>query len=157
MGARARNRAHQPFFFEDRLGASLKKSFGSNGAMIGRSLLSNVQMPTKYAGAMPKETQVNTHLGLTIAVSATLAASAVWAQEAPVHRHYHHHYHYHHHNIVHPAPAPLAERPSQAVENASPQANQMFKPYAQPGEGDDDGLSRDPDDCMKGCIGGNPQ
>jgi hypothetical protein len=24
-------------------------------------------------------------------------------------------------------------------------------------QGDDDGLSRDPDDCMKGCIGGNPQ
>ena len=32
----------------------------------------------------------------------------------------------------------------------------MLKPYAHPGEGDDDGLSRDPDDCMKGCIGGNP-
>jgi hypothetical protein len=24
-------------------------------------------------------------------------------------------------------------------------------------EGDEDGLSRDPDDCMKGCIGGNAQ
>jgi hypothetical protein len=32
----------------------------------------------------------------------------------------------------------------------------MFRPYANPGDGDDDGLSRDPDDCNKGCIGGNP-
>jgi hypothetical protein len=24
-------------------------------------------------------------------------------------------------------------------------------------QGDEDGLSSDPDDCMKGCIGGNPQ
>ena len=51
--------------------------------------------------------------------------------------------------------AVAAQRPGEAVE--SPQPNQMFKPYAEPGEGDDDGLSRDPDDCMKGCIGGNPQ
>jgi hypothetical protein len=30
-----------------------------------------------------------------------------------------------------------------------------FKPFP-PGQGDSDGLSRDPDDCDKGCIGGNP-
>ena len=57
-------------------------------------------------------------------------------------------------------PAPRARvtrgRPA-AGSGRSPQLNQMFKPYAQPGEGDDDGLSRDPDDCMKGCIGGAPQ
>ena len=29
-------------------------------------------------------------------------------------------------------------------------------PMPHPGDGDDDGLSRDPDDCNKGCIGGNP-
>jgi hypothetical protein len=28
-------------------------------------------------------------------------------------------------------------------------------PYP-PGQGDTDGLSRNPDDCNKGCIGGNP-
>ena len=28
-------------------------------------------------------------------------------------------------------------------------------PY-QPGQGDTDGLSRNPEDCNKGCIGGNP-
>ena len=32
----------------------------------------------------------------------------------------------------------------------------MLKPYPHPGDGDDDGLSRDLDHCMKGCIGGNP-
>ena len=52
-----------------------------------------------------------------------------------------------------PAPAPIVEHPAQS--NA-PQTNPMLKPYPHPGEGDNDGLSRDPDDCMKGCIGGNP-
>jgi hypothetical protein len=32
----------------------------------------------------------------------------------------------------------------------------MFSPYPHPGDGDSDGLSRNPDDCNKGCIGGNP-
>src|SRR6202021_802424 len=31
-----------------------------------------------------------------------------------------------------------------------------LKPYPHPGDGDNDGLSRDPDDCNKGCIDGNP-
>jgi hypothetical protein len=111
-------------------------------------------MRTKYTDAMPKETRMNTHLGLAIAVSATLAVSAAWATEnEPVH---HHHYRHTHH-VAHPAAAPSVERPGQAVETAPPsQFNQMFKPYPHPGDGDDDGLSRDPDDCMKGCIGGNP-
>ena len=43
-----------------------------------------------------------------------------------------------------------------AAESQPGPANPMLKPYAHPGEGDNDGLSRDPDDCMKGCIGGNP-
>ena len=29
-------------------------------------------------------------------------------------------------------------------------------PHEQSGDHDDDGMSRDPDDCNKGCIGGNP-
>jgi hypothetical protein len=101
---------------------------------------------------------MNTHLGFAIAVSAALMTSGAWAQDAPVQHHYHHHYHPHHHYLAHPTPAPAAERPGETVENAPPPLiNQMFKPYAHPGEGDDDGLSRDPDDCMKGCIGGNPE
>ena len=71
------------------------------------------------------------------------------------------HHTVHHHYVAHnpaPAPAPIAQRPGKPVENGPPQTNQMFKPYAAPGDGDgdDDGLSRDPDDCNKGCIGGNP-
>jgi hypothetical protein len=110
-------------------------------------------MRTKCNDAMPKEKPMKTGLGLVIAVSATLVTSAAWATEtAPVH---HHHYRHGHH-VIHTVPAPSAERPSEAVQSGPPQTNQMFRPYAHPGEGDDDGLSRNPDDCMKGCIGDNP-
>jgi hypothetical protein len=82
---------------------------------------------------------------------------AAYAQTEQPTAHHHYHVHHHRHYLAHnPAPAPIAQRPGEPVENGSPQTNQMFKPYAHPGEGDDDGLSRDPDDCMKGCIGGNP-
>jgi hypothetical protein len=102
------------------------------------------------------KTSTTTALALAMALSAPLAASAQ-TEPPTVHHHVHHH---HRHDVAHnPAPIPestaAAQRPGEVVE--SPQPNQMFKPYAQPGEGDDDGLSRDPDDCMKGCIGGNPQ
>jgi hypothetical protein len=94
----------------------------------------------------------------TIALAAMLlgspAAYGQTEQPAPYHHYQVHRYQgphrtVHHHFVAHtpaPAPAPTA-----------PETNQMFKPYANPGEGDNDGLSRDPDDCMKGCIGGNPQ
>lgn len=95
-------------------------------------------------------------LGLAILLSGSFAA---YAQSEPrtVHRSHGTHHAVHHH-VTHPAPARGAERPGAAVETAppAPLTNEMFKPYAHPGEGDDDGLSRDPDDCMKGCIGGNP-
>ncbi|HEX9170357.1 MAG TPA: hypothetical protein VF886_15775 [Roseiarcus sp.] len=83
-------------------------------------------------------------------LSASLAAHA--QTEPTVHHRYHHH-HYVAHGAV---PAPAAQRPGEAIGSEPPQTNQMFKPYARPGEGDNDGLSRDPDDCNKGCIGGNP-
>ena len=51
---------------------------------------------------------------------------------------------------------PDCRRRAEPVESAPPQTNKMFSPYAHPGDGDSDGLSRDPDDCNKGCIGGNP-
>jgi len=53
--------------------------------------------------------------------------------------------------VMQTAPAPVP-----AAESGSVDRFQPFKPYAHPGDGDDDGLSRDPDDCNKGCIGGNP-
>jgi hypothetical protein len=89
-------------------------------------------------------------LPLATLLSGTLAAYAQTEQPTT-----HHHHHYVAHNPA-PVPAPIAQRPGEPVENGPPQTNQMFKPYAHPGEGDNDGLSRDPDDCMKGCIGGNP-
>ncbi len=54
------------------------------------------------------------------------------------------------------APGATSERAGAAIEGAPSRPDQMFQPYAAPGDGDDNGLSRDPDDCMKGCIGGNP-
>ena len=100
-------------------------------------------------------------LALTTALSGSLAAHA---QTGTHPYHVHHSYRSHEgarHRVARSAvkhPAPAAERPGQTVENAPPSAlNQIFKPYVQPGEGDNDGMSRDPDDCMKGCIGGNPQ
>ena len=55
----------------------------------------------------------------------------------------------------HTAPAPVVTAPA-------PQAGPfgLALPHIAPypdNQGDEDGLSRDPDDCMKGCIGGNPQ
>ncbi len=86
-------------------------------------------------------------IALTFAalLSASLAASAQ-TQQPTVHRHPHHH-----HYVA--APPAASTEP---VESAPPQINQMFRPYAHPGDGDSDGLSRNPDDCNKGCIGGNP-
>jgi hypothetical protein len=96
---------------------------------------------------------------MTIALAALLSAAlAAYAQtkQPAVHRHDHVR-HRHHYAARDPRPAPAAHRSGEAIESAPiAPTNRMFKPYAQPGEGDSDGLSRDPDDCMKGCIGGNP-
>jgi hypothetical protein len=56
-----------------------------------------------------------------------------------------------------PAHRPAVEQPAPAAapQSTSPFGS-MFRPYAHPGDGDDDVLSRDPDDCNKGCIGGEP-
>ena len=67
---------------------------------------------------------------------------------AYVRPHHHHHKHRHAverapHTAAQPAPVVVAPGPS------------LLRPYP-PGEGGTDGLSRDPEDCDKGCIGGNP-
>ncbi len=74
---------------------------------------------------------------------AAAAPSAAFAQTtvSPLHSH-------------HPAQRDAVQQPVPAQTPQS--AGSMFKPYADPGDGDDDGISRDPDDCMKGCIGENP-
>ena len=115
---------------------------------------------------MRKEREVKTSLAIALGFATALSGSlAAYAQTEPatVHHHTHVHHYYgphhtvHHHFAAHAAPesTAAAQRPGGGIE--SPQTNQMFKPYAEPGEGDADGLSSDPDDCMKGCIGGNPQ
>jgi hypothetical protein len=74
---------------------------------------------------------------LVVAMCALLAVSAATASAAPRH-------HRHPRHVTHAAPAPTLNR-----------FHSPFGPYAHPGDGDDDGLSRDADDCNKGCIDGN--
>jgi hypothetical protein len=101
-------------------------------------------------------------LAFAASLAAPVAARAQSEEPTTPYHHQVHHFHGPHHAVHHrfvapnPAPVSAAQQPGAAVESGPPQTNQMFKPYARPGEGDDDGLSRDPDDCMKGCIGGNP-
>jgi hypothetical protein len=94
---------------------------------------------------------MRSHACLLVAMGAVLAVSTAWATESAAPRHHHHGRH-----VTHAAPAPTAERPVPAAESRPDTSHSLFQPYAHPGEGDDDGLSRDPDECMKGCIGGNP-
>jgi len=47
-----------------------------------------------------------------------------------------------------------ASAPTSAA--VAPNAGGRGDPYAHAGDGDNGGLSRNPDDCNKGCIGGNP-
>ncbi|MGO9392159.1 hypothetical protein [Rhodoblastus sp.] len=77
------------------------------------------------------------------AMSPAVAASSETTEPT----HHHHRHHYNHRQAVAPAPhlAPAVAAP----------AGPSLRPYP-PGEGDTDGLSRDPDDCKTGCIGGNP-
>jgi hypothetical protein len=114
-----------------------------------------------------EEREVKRSATLVLAFATALSGSfAAYAQTDPatVHHHtrLHHHYYEPHHTVHHhfaayaaPESTAAARRPGDVIE--SHQTDQMFKPYAQPGDGDADGLSSDPDDCMKGCIGGNPQ
>jgi hypothetical protein len=86
---------------------------------------------------------------LGLAVALTIVASAAAAVENPPVRHHRHH----NHHTMQPATNP----PAPAAQNGNPDTiRSPLRPYPHPGDGDNDGLSRDPDDCNKGCIGGNP-
>jgi hypothetical protein len=112
--------------------------------------------------ALAREGEVKTSttiaLALTMALSGSFAAYAQTEQPTAHHHHYATHHTVHHHTVAHGpamAPAPVATAPA-------PQAGPfgLALPHIAPypdNQGDEDGLSRDPDDCMKGCIGGNPQ
>jgi hypothetical protein len=81
---------------------------------------------------------------LTIVVSVPAATeTAPVQQNAPVRSHH--------------ATQPAKKRPVPAVQNSTQDTvHRPFTPYPHTGDGDNDGLSRDPDDCNKGCIDGNP-
>lgn len=84
----------------------------------------------------------------TLALGVILAAStACAAEDAARQLHRHHPGHRPAPAVQHSAPVSGLRAP--AVEEPA------FRPF-RPGEGDTDGLSRDPDDCNMGCIGGNP-
>jgi hypothetical protein len=100
---------------------------------------------------MSEEDLMRSNACLVVAMCAVLAASTAWAAENAASRHHRHGRH-----VTHTAQAPTSERRVPAAESGSLNRFQPFKPYAHPGEGDDDGLSRDPDECNKGCIDGNP-
>lgn len=87
-------------------------------------------------------------IGPTLALGVILAASTACAAEDAAHHPYRHHPGHH--------PTQAAEpRARSSAHHALPVEEPAFRPF-RPGEGDTDGLSRDPDDCNMGCIGGNP-
>jgi len=87
-------------------------------------------------------------LGLAFALTILMSVSAA-SQNAPVPQN---------------ASVPRHHRAQPATKRIAPTAqstpqdtmHRPFTPYPHTGDGDNDGLSRDPDDCNKGCIGGNP-
>ena len=88
---------------------------------------------------------------LLVATCAVLAASAAWATGGAASRHHRHGRH-----VTHTAPAPTSERRVPAAESRSlDRFHSPFNPYARPGDGNNDGLSRDPNECNKGCIDGH--
>ncbi|MCI4679401.1 hypothetical protein K9U39_14815 [Rhodoblastus acidophilus] len=87
-------------------------------------------------------------IGLAAAFGLVLFASTAIAAQEGAPRHHHRP----RHHGVRPAPPadaryPVGERGTVAP---SPRGN------SEPEAGDGPGLSRDPDDCNMGCIGGNP-
>jgi hypothetical protein len=89
-------------------------------------------------------------LRMAVVASTVLAAPFACANEGAAHRHRVHHP-AHRGAAIEPA-RPAAIAPPAAVAPAAP----SFTPDGHSGEHGNDGLSRDPDDCNKGCIGGNP-
>jgi hypothetical protein len=94
-------------------------------------------------------------LGFCIALScaAVVSLSAVAGETSPRVRH--HARHAPHHVSGPVAPTPTGQAPNEAAASPGlPWITSLFpnvKPYP-PGQGDTDGLSRNTDDCNKGCI-----
>ena len=90
-------------------------------------------------------------LALGVVLAAATAASA-YVDATPIHKH-----RLHAHHGYRSVQTEKTESSSTARIPAEPAPS--FFPHIAPnlrGQGDTDGLSRNPDDCNKGCIGGNP-
>ena len=97
---------------------------------------------------------MNTSMTVALALVMALSGTRAYAQtEQPNAHHHTHHYAPHHMVHRHTAPAPVATAPQAGPFGL---ALPHIAPYPD-NQGGEDGLSLDPDDCMKGCIGGNPQ
>ena len=93
-------------------------------------------------------------MGIAIAIALAAPAQAGEAADSGLVRH-HHPAHRHAHRAIHAeaiAPNATAQVPPSAT---APILFPAARPYPN-GQGDEDGLSRDINDCNKGCIGGNP-
>lgn len=88
-------------------------------------------------------------LGLALATAVAVPALAAQPNLAQI-RHHHGLHSLHKAARSTTAPAATAQVPS-----AAPALLPTVAPYPN-GQGDEDGLSRDINDCNKGCIGGNP-
>ncbi len=90
-------------------------------------------------------------LALGVILSAPIAASAA-DTATPIQKHrVHHHHAYKSVRTERIEPGSIAQVPAWPEPSFFP----YIAPYP-PSQGDTDGLSRNPDDCNKGCIGGNP-
>ena len=96
------------------------------------------------------------YLGLAFALAIVTSVPAA-SQNAPASKPVAHHHRHHHHTAQR-----AATRPVPAAQNGTlgpirpPIGPYLHGPYPHTGDGDNDGLSRYPDDCNKGCIDGNP-
>ncbi|HVO32278.1 MAG TPA: hypothetical protein VMU17_00080 [Elusimicrobiota bacterium] len=96
-------------------------------------------------------------IGLALALGFVLVAPAANAVEHATTQPKTAHPHKHHHHARQAVEPQTPARPPVVVEEpAPPPAGLAVRPYSQPGEGNNDGLSRDPDDCNMSCIDGNP-
>ncbi len=93
-----------------------------------------------------------------LAIPALAQETGAPVEPAQHHRVYHHVHHVYHHAHRAVVPAPVAQNaPAPVAPGAAPGLPSFF-PHIAPypdGKGDEDGLSENPDDCNKGCIGGN--
>jgi hypothetical protein len=110
----------------------------------------------RFAAGLEETTRMEVRMWRFIGVAAALFlvadASSADATEQPAPRHHGRH---HVHRTGRPASPAGAMTPAES-RAAPSSAEPSMKPDAHPGDRDNDGLSRNPEDCNKGCIGGNP-